>query len=378
VTEPVAAREPEPRPEARPPVALAAAPRWAVIGIFLMLLIGGMAYARSFLMPVVMAFLLALVFSPIRRSLGRVGVPAGAAAFLIVGLLLVGIVAGVGALAQPVSGWIERAPLIGLQLDWKLRELRGATESVRDVAEQMERLTSGADDPAVQRVVVEDGGNVLMMAATVPAVLAQVAFTLVLLFFLLASGDLFYQKIVYAMPTFPDKRRAVLIARDIERKLSHYLLTITLINVGLGVAVGLALWWLGMPNPLLFGVMACLLNYVPFLGAVIGVVIATIVAILTFPTLPPAFAVGAVYFLLTAVEGQIITPWLVGRRLQLNAVVVFLSVTLFAWLWSVIGMLVATPLLVLVRTFCEHVPGLQPFGRFLSDREGGPDGEPGP
>lgn len=106
-----------------------------------------------------------------------------------------------------------------------------------------------------------------MMAATVPAVLAQVAFTLVLLFVLLASGDLFYRRIVYAMPTFPDKRRAVLIARDIERQLSHHLLTITLVNVGLGVAIGLALWWLGMPNPLLFGVLACLLNSVPFLGA---------------------------------------------------------------------------------------------------------------
>jgi len=381
MTGPAAASGPEPpgpEPSDGATVATAAVPRWAVVGIFFMMLIAGLAFARSFLMPVVMALLLAMVFSPVRRTLGRAGVPAGVAAFAIVGFLLVGVVAGVGALAGPVSGWIERAPLIGMELDWKLRELRGATESVRDVAEQMDRLTGGQDDPAVQRVVVEDSSNVLMMAATVPAVLAQVAFTLVLLFFLLASGDLFYQKIVYAMPTFPDKRRAVRIARDIERKLSRYLLTITLINAGLGVAVGLALWWFGLPNPLLFGVMAFLLNYVPFLGAVIGVVVATIVAILTFPTLPPAFGVAAVYFLLTAVEGQVVTPWLVGRRLQLNTVVVFLSVTLFAWLWSVIGMLVATPLLVAIRTFCEHIPGLQPLGSFLSDREDAPEGEPRP
>jgi predicted PurR-regulated permease PerM len=361
--------EAEPAPsEARIETVAPGVPRWAVIGIFIILLIGGMAYARAFLMPVVRAVLLSLVFTPVRRTLERAGLPAGVAALLIVGTLVVGLVAGIGALATPVSGWIERAPLIGTQLEWKLRDLRGATESVRDVAEQVGKLTEGEEDPAVQRVVVEDRGNVALMALTVPAVLAQIAFTLVLLFFLLASGEMFYEKIVNVMPTFRDKRTAIRIARDIESKLSHYLFTITLINAGLGVAVGLAMWAFGMPNPLLFGVTAFLLNFVPFLGAVIGVVLSTVVAILTFPTLGQAFAVGTVYFLLTSIEGQFVTPWFVGRRLQLNTVVVFLSVTLFAWLWSVVGMLVATPLLVMIRTFCDHIPALQPLGTFLSAR----------
>jgi predicted PurR-regulated permease PerM len=209
-------------------------PRWAVIGIFILLLIGGMAYARAFLMPVVMAFLLSMVFSPVRRTLERAGLPTGIGAFLIVGVLLVGIVTGIGALATPVSGWIERAPMIGLELEWKLRSLRGATEGVRDVAEQVDKLTEGEQDPTVQRVVVEEGSNVAVMALTLPAVASQVAFTLVLLFFLLASGEMFYEKIVNVMPTFRDKRTAIRIARDIEAKLSHYLFTITAINAGLG------------------------------------------------------------------------------------------------------------------------------------------------
>jgi predicted PurR-regulated permease PerM len=361
--------EVEPAPsEARIEAVALGVPRWAVIGIFIILLIGGMAYARAFLMPVVMALLLSLVFTPVRRTMERGGLPPGVGAFLIVGTLVVALVAGIGALATPVSGWIERAPLIGTQLEWKLRDLRGATESVRDVAEQVDKLTAGEEDPAVQRVVVEDGGNVALMALTVPAVLAQIAFTLVLLFFLLASGEMFYEKIVNVMPTFRDKRTAIRIARDIEGKLSQYLFTITLINAGLGVAVGVTMWALGMPNPLLFGVTAFFLNYVPFLGAVIGVAISTVVAILTFPTLGQGLLVGAVYFLLTSIEGQFVTPWFVGRRLQLNTVVVFLSVTLFAWLWSIVGMLVATPLLVMIRTFCEHIPSLQPLGTFLSAR----------
>jgi predicted PurR-regulated permease PerM len=355
-------------PEAKVEVVAAGVPRWAVIGIFILLLVGGMAYARAFLMPVVMAFLLSMVFSPVRRTLERAGLPTGIAAFLIVGVLLVGIVTGIGALAAPISGWIERAPMIGLELEWKLRSLRGATEGVRDVAEQVDKLTEGEQDPTVQRVVVEDGSNVAVMALTLPAVASQVAFTLVLLFFLLASGEMFYEKIVNVMPTFRDKRTAIRIARDIEAKLSQYLFTITAINAGLGLAVGATMWSLGMPNPVLFGVTAFFLNFVPFLGAILGVAISTVVAILTFPTLGQAFVVGGLYFLLTSIEGQFVTPWFVGRRLQLNTVVVFLSVTLFAWLWSVVGMLVATPLLVMIRTFCDHIPSLQPLGTFLSAR----------
>jgi predicted PurR-regulated permease PerM len=354
--------------EARVEMVAAGVPRWAVMGIFFMLLVGGMAYARAFLMPVVMAFLLSMVFSPVRRALERTGLPSGASAFLIVGALLVGLIAGIGALATPVSTWIERAPQIGYELEWKLRDLRGATESVRDVAEQVDKLTEGEEDPTVQRVVVQESGSVALMALTLPAVASQIAFTLVLLFFLLASGEMFYEKIVNVMPTFRDKRMAIRIARDIEAKLSHYLFTITMINAGLGVAVGVSMWAFGMPNPLLFGVTAFFLNFVPFLGAVIGVAISTVVGVLTFPTLGQGLLVGAVYFLLTSIEGQFVTPWFVGRRLQLNTVVVFLSVTLFAWLWSIVGMLVATPLLVMIRTFCEHIPSLQPLGTFLSAR----------
>jgi predicted PurR-regulated permease PerM len=354
--------------EARVEMVAAGVPRWAVMGIFFMLLVGGMAYARAFLMPVVMAFLLSMVFSPVRRALERTGLPSGASAFLIVGALLVGLIAGIGALATPVSTWIERAPQIGYELEWKLRDLRGATESVRDVAEQVDKLTEGEEDPTVQRVVVQESGSVALMALTLPAVASQIAFTLVLLFFLLASGEMFYEKIVNVMPTFRDKRMAIRIARDIEAKLSHYLFTITMINAGLGFAVGVSMWAFGMPNPLLFGVTAFFLNFVPFLGAVIGVAISTVVGVLTFPTLGQGLLVGAVYFLLTSIEGQFVTPWFVGRRLQLNTVVVFLSVTLFAWLWSIVGMLVATPLLVMIRTFCEHIPSLQPLGTFLSAR----------
>lgn len=373
-------------PDAPPPAAWrSAGPRWAIVGIFLLLSVQAMAYARSFLMPVVLGLALALVFSPLRRFLGRIGIAPGFAALLIVSSLLVGLVVTIGALAVPVAEWVDDAPQIGRQLEEKLRDLRGAAEGMREAAEQVDRITSGGEggEEAPEVVVAGPGPvNTVGLAMSAPAVLAQIVFTLVLLFFLLASGDMFYEKLVHVMPTFQDKRRAVRIAYDIERKLSRYLFTITLINAGLGLSIGVAMYVFEMPNPVLIGVIGFLFNFIPYLGAILGVIITLGVGLVSLDNAQQAFIVSGTYFLLTSVEGQFITPYFVGRSLRLNTVVVFLSVTLWAWLWSVVGMLVATPLLVMIRTLCEHIPALEPLGDFLSARgveteDDAPNGGPG-
>ena len=355
-------------------------PRWAVIGIFIILVFAAITYAQSFLMPVVLAFLLALVFSPVRRALERLRVPAGAAAALIVSALVAIFLAITVTLAAPVAGLVDDGPRIVAEVERKLAGLRDAAEDVAEVAAQVDEVAAGGaaeatedaaeatGEEAPERVVVEEQGAALSVALAAPAVLAQIVLTLVLLFFLLASGDMFYEKIVHVTPRFSDKRRAVRIAFDIERRLSRYLLTIAVINAGLGLAIGLAMWAIGMPTPLLFGVIGFLFNFVPYVGAVAGVLIATAVAIVSLDTIGLALITGAIYFLCTSIEGQFVTPYFVGRSLRLNVVVVFISVTLWAWLWSVVGMLVATPMLVAIRTFSEHIPALEPFGDFLSAR----------
>ncbi len=343
-------------------------PRWAVVGIFILLLIVGLAYARNFLVPVVLSFLLALVFSPMRRFLERLGLPAGVSALLIVVVLLVLVAGGLLLVAEPISGWIDDAPEIGRQLKERLQNLRGSAEAVMEAGKQVNEIASAAQDKNAQEVVVQQPGLLSGFVFSTPAALAQMMFTLLLLLFLLASGDMFYEKIVHVLPTFKDKRRAIRIAYDIERKLSRYLFTITLINAGLGVAIGMTMWLLGMPNPLLFGAIGFAFNYVPYLGPLIGVVLTAIVGLITFDQIGLALIATAAYFALTAIEGQLVTPYFVGRRLEMNTVVIFLSVALWAWLWSVIGMLVAVPLLVAIRAFCEHIPQLEPLGDFLSAR----------
>ena len=214
-----------------------------------------------------------------------------------------------------------------------------------------------------------DGPSVTeRLLSLVPIVGVQTVLVLVLLLFLLASGDMFYEKTVHAISRFRDKRRAMRTAHDIERKLSRYLLAITTINAGLGVAVGLTMWALGMPDPLLFGVIAWLFNYVPYVGAIAGAGLAVAVGLLEFDSVGHALLPGLAYYALTAIEGQFVTPWLIGRHLRLNTVVVFVAIAFWAWLWSIVGMLIAVPVLVTIRTVCASLPQLRPVADFLSER----------
>lgn len=342
-------------------------PRWAVTGLFIYASILCLSLGKDFFVPIVLAFLLALVFSPIRRFFDRFGIPSALTSILIVGLLMMGLVAIVGAIIVPVSGYLESLPRIEQDLQVKLaglsEALSGAFEASRRLADLVK---SHAAD--VQQVELRGNGPLTSAALIVPAMLAQTLLTLILLLFLLASGDLFYEKLVGAMPTVQDKRRAMQIANDIERNLSRYLLTITVINASLAVIMSTLLWLIGMPNALLFGVIAFVCNFVPYLGPLASLLAGTAVALISFEGVWFAAVVATMYLVVTTIEGQIVTPYFIGRRLRLNTVVVLIAVSFWAWLWSIIGMLLAVPLLVTLNVFCNHVPRFRGLGNFLSSR----------
>lgn len=370
---------PAPATETPPPandVAAKQLPRWTLIGLFLYASVFTLSYAKDFLVPIVLAYLLAMVFGPIRRFFDHRGVPSALTSLVIVLVLLVGFLSLLGALAVPVSGWMERAPQIQHDIQSKLSSISQTFSGVFDAARRLSELTT-SHSADVQQVEVNDTSYLANAALFAPAAMAQFVFTLILLLFLLASGDMFYEKLVNVLPTFGDKKRAMRIAHDIERKLSRYLLTITLINAGLGVAVAVLLWAVGMPSPIVFGVLAFLLNYVPYLGALAGIVVSMSVALVSFDGPGWSLVVGAIYLGLATVEGQLITPYFVGRSLRLNTVVVFIAVSFWAWIWSAVGMLVAVPLLVAINTFCEHIDGLSGLGKFLSERYSEQENEEG-
>jgi predicted PurR-regulated permease PerM len=339
--------------------------RTAIIGIFVILLVGSLHFARDLLVPVAMAFIFAVLLSPIVRVLGKIGVSAGISATIIVAGLVMLIGVGGYSLSGPVAGWIDNAPRIGREIQGKLAVLRDSMGFVTQVNQQVSDL-AGKDDPKVQQVAVKEPGLLNRAALGVPAIVAKVGLTLVLLLFLLAAGDLFREKLVKVLPTLSDKKRAVHISRDIEREVSRYLLTITVINAGCGAAIGAGMFMLDMPNPFLWGVLAFFLTFIPYLGALIGSALVFAVALVSFPTLGYALLAPGIYLVVAIIEGQFVTPMVVGSRLEMNPVAILLSVAFWGWLWGVVGVLIAVPLLVMIKVFSDHVEGLEAIGEFLA------------
>ena len=348
-------------------------PRWAVIGIFFILFFGALYLTASFLLPVILALLFALVMSPIVRFLRRrlkIWEPLSALV-LVVGSLMT-LTLGFYMLSDPITNLVNNAPRYAAAVDDEMRSVRdrlnrfqAAQEEVRNAAsEQAAAGSQGGDEP--REVVVKNPGLLDNVTQTAPQILASVAFSLIFLYFLLASGDLFYQKLVRSMPTMSDKKRALHIAHDIERELSRYLFTITLINVCLGIAVGTCLWWVGMPTPLVFGALAALLNFIPYIGSIMGMALVGVIALAEFGHLSAAAVPVLLYLACTAVEGQFLTPMIVGRRLQMNAAAIFLSVAFWGWIWGVVGMFLAVPLMVCIKVFASYVEPLTALGDFLS------------
>jgi len=370
-------------PNSKRPDALRAArhpqvPAAAVVGIFIILLLAAVQHAREFLLPVVVALLLFFVFVPVQRRLQRIGLPGAAIAAVLVLGLLVGIAAIFFLLSGPVMEVANNLPDI-------VQDITARIEAARDVfLAIVQGFRAGEETdipqlrPAPAEAIAENGDsqeNDLLMStvsgalvylAETPAMVAQVIFALVLLFFLLSSSDLIYLKIIQSFDGFGEKRAAYNALREVEQNLGGYLGTVSFINAGLGVSIGLAMWALGMPVPLLFAVLAFLLNFIPYLGAVMGVVLASLVALLWYDTLFSVLMVAGVYMILTAVEGQLITPSLLARRLRMNTVLVFMSVAFWAWMWSFLGMLIAVPLLVALRVISEQIPGWRKFANLLS------------
>lgn len=339
--------------------------RRLLIGIFLILLAVAVFFAKDVLLPLVLALIIFLTLSPVSRWLNSLGVPLPGAAFLLIGgLTSIGVVAGL-LLAMPVSELLDKAPQLQSEVRWKLSGLMNSMQAVSDATKQVEEIAEGSVDGNVQKVVLDQPGLLTTAMSSFASAGSSVIAALVLSFFLLAAGDMFLRKSVEVIPRLKDKKRMFRMVRDIELQISRYLASITAINAGLGLAIGVAMMLVGMPYPFLWGLAAFALNFLPFVGAVIGVIMAAAVSIVTYDSLYVAILPPLIYFILTSIEGQFVTPTLVGRRLELNTVAVFVTVIFWIWMWGAMGALLAVPFLVFLKVVCDNVDTLKTFGHFL-------------
>src|SRR5207247_10669469 len=182
----------------------------------------------------------------------------------------------------------------------------------------------------------------------------------VLLCFLVASGDRFLRKLVTVLPRFENKKLAVEIFRQIERDISRFLFAVALINAAFGSAVGLSMYFIGLPNALLWGVMAGLLHFIPFLGAIVGISVVTLVALVTMDQFTSILLVPSAYLGLNLLEEYLFFPFLIGRRLLLNPVVIFIWLIFWGWFWGIRGSLMALPLRALFNICCVYLAPLSP------------------
>lgn len=341
----------------------------AISGVLLLATLYTLYFAREFAIPVVAAAILGLVFAPLVRLFSRYGIPSPLTGGLIVLSIVGALTTGLLLLSEPTANWLNRAPMILSQLDYKLRELKRPVEQVKEASDRMEKLAQVGETGAAapdRNVVVKPPGILQQIFGTMQTVLIQLSVTLVLLFFLIAAGDIFKIKLVQAMRRYSDKKRTLCIWRDVEHNVSIYLVTIALINIGLGIAIAFGLYSIGLPNALLWGAMAILLNFIPYLGALVGLGIVSVVSIITFDSLGAAMLAPAIYAGCNLIESQLVTPAVLGRRLALNPVIVFISVIFWGWLWGMPGAMMAVPMLIVVHVACSHIPSIRIIAELLT------------
>lgn len=327
-------------------------------------------FARDFLLPISFALLLSFLLSPLVRALARVHIkPPLGAGIVLLGLLgLLGL--GVYELSAPVQSWAAKAPATMAAVQEKLRKLRRPLERVTKTAEQVESAASdagGGEKPT--EVVVREASLSSRVFGTTQKFLAGTFEVAILLYFLLAAGDLFLQKLIKVLPNVRDKRKAVEIARETESSISTYLLTAAAINVVEGAVVAVAMYLLGMPNPLLWGALVALLEFIPYLGAAAMVVILGVAALVTFESTGQALLVPATFLVINVIQANFVSPLLLGHRLALNPVALFVGLAFWFWIWGVPGAFIAVPLLATMKIFCDHIETLASVGEFLGTRD---------
>jgi predicted PurR-regulated permease PerM len=337
----------------------------SITGLFVLAAFYTLYFARDFFLPIVLAVLLDFLLSPLIRGLKRARVPEPLGAALVIIGLLGTAGAAVYGLSGPAKEWVARLPSSMREAEDRLSKLRTPVEQVTKTAEQVEQATKIDDQPKTPEVVVKGPSLTERLFGTTQTIVFSAVEVIILLYFLLAAGDLFLQKLIKVLPQFRDKKKAVTIARETEASISTYLVTVTLVNLALGLSVAIVMFLLGMPNPLLWGALAALAEFIPYLGATALVALLSLAGLVTFEQVGHALLVPAAYLAVNVLQSQFIFPLVLGRRLTLNPVAIFIGLVFWWWIWGVPGAFIAVPLIATFKIFCDHIEALAPIGEFL-------------
>ena len=337
----------------------------AILGLLLLSLL---ALASGVVVPILVAILVSLMLAPPVRLLVALRVPRSLASLFIVGIAVTALALVVILLARPALDWVAHAPKAIEQFSHQLREL---ARPIADASKATEKIThmsqpAGNEAPAVRVIASSEPDTLFHVLSAAPGVIASVIATLVLVFVFLLHGDDVLRKLVEFAPDWHAKRGVVVATRDAQRELSAYVLTISMMNAALGAATAAALWWLDLPDALLWGGIAALLNFAPYIGPIVTSLALTVVGIGSARTPWLGMAAPGIFIALHFIESFLVTPLLAGRRLKLDPIMIFLSLLLLGWMWGIAGLLIAVPLLTCFKIVASRVPAWAPLAKLLA------------
>lgn len=337
----------------------------AITGIFVLAIFYTLYFTAEIAIPLAFAVLFKLLLQPGVRVLGRLRVPQPLCALAMIILLFALIGGGGFLLGGPAKAWLERAPDSLPRLEQHLRVFKQPIQQVQEATKQVEQLTQPQEPGESKPVAVKGPSLVDYLFSGTRRMLSGLGITVLMLFFLLSSGDLFMRRLVEILPNFRDKKRAVELSHEVEENISAYLVTISVMNALVGVAAGLAMWAIGIPDPILWGTLAFILNYVLILGPLTGVALFFLAGLMSFDTLWLALLPPAAYLIIHVIEGEWVTPMLVAKRFTLNPVLVIGSLIFWDWMWGIPGALLAVPMLAVFKIVCDRVRPLAALGHFI-------------
>jgi predicted PurR-regulated permease PerM len=333
-------------------------------GLFLLACLAALYVASDIVLPFVLAFVLNLMLQPVVRLSERLHLPRTIGAVVAVALLVV-VVAALGmALSGPAATWAARLPEAVPKLQHQLSFIARPVTVVQDMLSRAQGVateTTAASGAQPVRLV----GLFDTLFTGTRALASGMFTTLLVLFYLLIFGETFLRRTVEILPRFNDKRIAVEIILRIQRDLSAYLLTISAVNAAVGLGTAGVMWLCGVGDPILWGFAAFVLNFVPILGPLTGVVLFILVGALSLGVHWAALLPPVLYFGIHVIEGETITPLLMARRFTINPVAVVLALVFWYWLGGILGAVLAVPMLAIAKIICDDIPPLRAFGHFL-------------
>ena len=326
-----------------------------------------LAMGQTFLLPIAVALVFSVILAPLCSRIEWFRIPRPVAALLT--LIVAGGIAylAFSLIAQPAANWMENAPQTIQRAERQLRKLQEPLKPFTDISKEMQdiQIVPQTPTPASRTVVVQQPGLAQSVLASVQTAVVQTGFIFILCYFFLITRGEFRMKFIAFQPTLRERVRAARVFRDMEKRVSGYIVTFSMINIVVGVGTGLACWQLGLPEPLMWGGLATMLNFIPFLGPAIMMGLLGLAGLATFNTLVEASFPVLAFMGISFLEANLITPTIVGRRMTLNPLAIILVVSFWIWIWGPVGGVIALPLLIMFKVICDHTPALRVVGALI-------------